>query len=321
VHALLAVLIFADVVAIWHLVAIELVFGTAEAFFRPAHTGLLPRTVPEEEIQEAQALTNMTDNLAELAGPALATALVLGVGAGWAFLLDAATFAVSAVLLTRVRIADRPPRAEERRTVLAELAEGYTHVRSRPWLWVTVVVFALAVPLGYGTLLVLGPTVAEDGYDSAALFGIVTALSGAGAVAGALAGLRWRPQRPMLAAFAGLAPWPALLIVFGAGAPAALVLLFGVAMGFGFALFDVLWDTAMAERIPPEALSRVSSYDWMGSLLLLPLGYLLAGAAADAWSADSVMVLGGALTAVVLALGLIPRQTRTLRRIEYEASG
>src|SRR5688500_17087189 len=85
-HVLLAALIFTDVVEIWHLVVIEALFGTAEAFFRPAYIGLLPRTIPEPEIQEAQALSNMTNNLAELTGPALATVLVLGVGAGWAFL-------------------------------------------------------------------------------------------------------------------------------------------------------------------------------------------------------------------------------------------
>ena len=106
-HVLLAALIFTDVVEIWHLVVIEALFGTAEAFFRPAYTGLLPRTVPEPEIQEAQALSNMTNNLAELTGPALATALVLGVGAGWAFLFDAVTFVVSALFLTRVRVRER----------------------------------------------------------------------------------------------------------------------------------------------------------------------------------------------------------------------
>ena len=160
-HALLAALIFTDLVEIWHLVVIEALFGTAEAFFRPAYTGLLPRTVPAAEIQPAQALTNITNTVAELAGPALATVLVLGVGAGWAFALDAATFVVSAVFLARVRV-DDPPAPEARRTLLAELAEGFAQVRSRAWLWVTVAVFALAVPLGYAPLFVLGPTIAED---------------------------------------------------------------------------------------------------------------------------------------------------------------
>jgi MFS family permease len=316
-HALLAALIFAGLVEIWQIVVIEALFGAAEAFFRPAYTGLLPRTVPDAEIQPAQALTNMTNNVAELAGPALATVLVLGVGAGWAFALDAGTFVVSALLLCRVRAGGAPPAAIERRTLLGELAEGFGHVRSRPWLWVTVAVFALAVPLGYAPLFVLGPTVAEDSYDSAALFGIVTTLLGVGAVAGALVGLRWRPRHPMRAAFLVIAGWPALLVVFGAAAPVAAVVLLAVGTGLGFALFDVWWNTAMAERIPAYALSRVSSYDWMGSLVLLPVGFLVAGPLAEATSAQAVMVGGGVLTAAVLALGLIPRETRMLHRIEH----
>ena len=60
-----------------------------------------------------------------------------------------------------------------------------------------------------------------------------------------------------------------------------LVPLFLVA-GVGLALFGVWWETALAERIPPSRLSRVSSYDWMMSLSLLPIGYLLAGPLGEA---------------------------------------
>ena len=91
-HALLAVLIFSGAVEIWHIVVIEAVFGAAEAFFRPAYTGLMPQTVPEELLQEANAATALVNTMAEFAGPALATALVLGIGAGWAFALDARRF-------------------------------------------------------------------------------------------------------------------------------------------------------------------------------------------------------------------------------------
>jgi MFS family permease len=317
-HTLLAVLIFTDAVEVWHLVVIEAGFGTAEAFFRPAYTGLVPRTVPEPEIQEAQALSNMTINFAELTGPALATALVLGLGAGWAFLLDAVTFAVSALLLARVRTADAPPEPSERGTLLAELAEGFREVRSRSWLWVTVAVFALAIPLGYAPLYVLGPTLAVDAYDSAAIFGVVTTAFGGGALAGAIVGLRWRPRYPMRTGFLVLAAWPLMLVAFAAGAPVATVVVLAAAMGTGFALFDVFWDTAMAERIPPHALSRASSYEWMGSLVLLPVGYLAAGPVAEATSIETVITGGGILTAIVLSLGLLPRETRTLRRIERE---
>ena len=315
-HLLLAALIVADVVTVWQIVAIEALFGIAEAFFQPAYSGLLPRTVPDAEIQDAQAITNLTENLAELTGPALATVLVLGIGPEWAFLFDAVTFLAGAAFMTRVRVVDEPTVAGEQKTALAELADGFGEFRARPWIWVTVVAFALAVPVGYAPLFVLGPTVAETGYDTAALFGIVTTLFGVGALAGALVGLRWRPVHPMRTAFLLLAAWPLLLVAFGAAAPAALVLVLAFGMGMGFALFDVLWRTAMAERVPPQALSRVSAYDWVGSLIFLPVGFVAIGPIADATSASAVMVVGGVLTAATLAVGLIPRDTRTLRRIE-----
>jgi MFS family permease len=316
-HGTLALLIFTDTVEIWHIVVIEACFGTAQAFFEPAYTGLVPRTVPAHEIQDAQALASLTFNFAELTGPAIATALVLGIGAGWAFLLDAVSFAVSALLLTRVRMSDAPPAPSERRTVVAELVEGFREVSSRAWLWVTVLVFALAVPLGYAPLYVLGPTVAEDTYGSAAVFGVVTASYGAGALAGALIGLRWRPRHPMLCAFLVLAIWPVMIVSFATGAPVPIVVPLAVAMGIGFALFDVFWNTTMAEQIPPHALSRASAWEWMGSLILLPAGYLAAGPVAKATSEETVLVGGAALTALVLALGLLPRETRTLRRVEH----
>jgi MFS family permease len=318
-HGLLAILIFTDTVEIWHMVVIEACFGTAQAFSEPAYTGLLPRTVPAREVQDAQALSGFTFNLAELTGPAIATALVLGLGAGWAFLLDAGTFFLSALFLSHVHAPETA--LGERRTVLAELAEGFREVRSRAWLWVTVVVFALAVPVGYAPLYVLGPTVAEETYDSTAVFGVVTAAYGAGALVGALIGFRWRPRHPMRAAFLVIAVWPVMLVGFATGVTIVLVVPLAVATGVGFALFDVFWNTTMAEQIPPHALSRASAWEWMGSLVLLPVGYLAAGPLAEATSTETVLVGGAALTAAVLALGLLPRETRMLRRAEHAGFG
>lgn len=99
----MAALIFVGEVRLWQVVVIEACFGAAQGFFQPAYTGLVPQTVPEPLIQEARALTESTANLATLLGPALATLLVLGIGAGEAFAFDAATFVLSTALLTRVR--------------------------------------------------------------------------------------------------------------------------------------------------------------------------------------------------------------------------
>jgi MFS family permease len=152
-HGLLAVLIFLGSVEIWQLVAIEAVFGTAEAFFRPAATGLLPQTVPDAQLQQANAMITLFENVAEFAGPALATALVLGAGAGSAFALDAATFLFSAAFLARVRphargAAVTPTATPERETVWKGIREGSREVRARSWVWGTLLAFCVALFTG-----------------------------------------------------------------------------------------------------------------------------------------------------------------------------
>jgi MFS family permease len=314
-HAVLAALIFTDAVEIWHIVVIEALFGTAEAFFRPAYTGLVPQTVPEEMIQDAKAAGSTVETIAEFAGPALATALVLGLGAGWAFALDAATFLVSAFFLTRVRPRERgtPP---ARQTVLAEMREGYAEVRSRAWIWVTVVVFAVALMLSFGPWTTLGPTIAEEEYGSTGVFGLLAAAMGAGTMLGALLGFRWRPLHPMRAAFLWTLPWPVVTAAFALGAPLVLLVPLFAAAGVGLALFGIWWDTALAERVPPHTLSRVSAYDWMGSLALLPVGYLLAGPLGDLLDSGLVLGVGSLLATLALAAGMAVRETWTLRRLE-----
>src|SRR5215210_7803500 len=199
-HALLAALIFLDVLRIWHLVVIEALFGTAEAFFRPAYTGLVPQTVPEELIQDAKAASGTVETVAEFLGPTLATVLVLGLGAGWAFAVDAATFLVSAAFLTKVS-PRRRGEAPERMPLTTELREGWVEVRSRAWIWVTVAVFAFALLLSFGPWTTLGPTVARDEYGSVAVFGLLTASMGAGTFLGAIVGFRWKPLHPMRTGF------------------------------------------------------------------------------------------------------------------------
>jgi MFS family permease len=314
-HATLAALIFTGAVEIWHIVVIEALFGAAEAFFRPAYTGLVPQTVPEEMIQEARAANSTVETIAAFAGPALATALVLGLGAGWAFALDAVTFLVSALFLTRVRPRERGA-APARQTVLAELREGYAEVRARAWIWVTLVAFALALLLSFGPWTTLGPTIAEEDYGSSGVFGLLAAAIGAGTMVGALIGFRWRPLHPLRVGFLCVLPWPAVTAAFALGVPLGVLVPLFVAAGVGLTLFDIWWDTALAERVPPHTLSRVSAYDWMGSLALLPLGYVLAGPLGEALGPALVLGAGSALALLALAAGMAVRETWTLRRLE-----
>jgi MFS family permease len=316
-HALLAVLIFTGAVEIWHIVVIEAVFGAAEAFFRPAFTGLVPQTVPEPMLQEANAANSIVQTVAEFAGPALATALVLGVGAGWAFAFDAATFLVSAAFLVRLRPRRRGEMAPAA-TVLVELRVGWAEFRSRPWVWATVAIFCVMVLVAFAPYTVLGPTVAEDVYGGTGAYGTLAAALGLGTIAGALIGFRWRPERPLLAAFVVNLAWPVAIALFAVGVPLGLLAVVFVVSGAGLALFDVWWLTALAQRIPPHALSRVSSYDWMGSLALLPLGYLLAGPLGEALGNVDVVVAGGVLAFAVALLGFAIPDVWRLRALEAQ---
>jgi hypothetical protein len=120
----------------------------------------------------------------------------------------------------------------------------------------------------------------------------------------------------MRAGFLWTLPWPAVTAAFALGAPLlVLVPLFATA-GVGLALFGIWWETALAERVPPHTLSRVSAYDWMGSLALLPIGYLLAGPLGEALGSTVVLGVGSALATLVIAGGMAVRETWGLRRLE-----
>jgi MFS family permease len=324
-HGLLAILIFAGTVPIWQLIVIEVGFGSAEAFFRPAADGLLPQTVPEEDIQQARALTAMSNNIAEFAGPALATALVLGAGAGWAFALDSVTFLLSAAFLTRVRprrrgasmpapaAADRPPAA--RPGLWSEIRAGSREVRARKWVWATLFSFCAALFFGLAPWFVLGPLVAKGQYGHVSVYGILEATIGLGTIVGALIGIGWRPRFPMRIAMIASTAWPVAAILYASGVTLFVVLPVTLLAGTGIAVFDILWTTALAERIPPASLSRVSSYDWMISGGLLPLGYALAGPLAETLGAVEVMLGGSCLALLAFAFGLAPRETRMLESL------
>ena len=313
-HALLAVLIFTGTVEIWMIALIEAGFGTAEAFFRPAYTGLVPQTVPEQEIQPAKAAFGTVETVAEFVGPALATALVLLVGPGSAFAIDAATFVVSAAFLVQMRPRERGA-AGERTTVLTELREGWSQVRSRTWVWAIILVFSIGLLTGFGPYMTLGPTISIEHWDTRAVYGIVASVMGAGTIVGALIGFRWRPRHPMRTGLLLALPWPVSFGAFALGLPVPLLVVIAFGAGVGVMLFGIFWETALAERVPPHVLSRVTAYDWMGSLALLPIGYVLAGPLGEALGASDVVAVGSAIALAALLCAFLVKDVRQLERL------
>jgi MFS family permease len=311
-HGTLAALILTDQIELWQILVIEALFGSAEAFGRPSTQALLPETVPPRSIQSGAALVELTTNGANLLGPVIATVLLLGAGAGWAFGIDAGTFMLSALCVAQIKVRKVPLAIP--RGLGGDLRAGWREVRRRRWLLGTIAASTVLLLAGTAPFLALGPLAARLGYGSTAVYGLLWIAIGAGLIGGGLLALRLRPRQPLLAAFGALCPWPVLLAGFATGLALPLLLLVAVATGVGFTLFDVWWRTTLAEQIPAQALARVSSWDHLGSLALMPVGLLLAGPLAQMIGAQAVLLAGGGIILLVIAGGLASPFIRTVRQ-------
>jgi MFS family permease len=285
------------------LAALQAVYGAAEAFFRPAALGLVPQLVSPGEEQPANALLSLSDNVNKVLGPALAGVLVAVVGTSVTLAVDAGTFAVSAVSLAVLapREGERAPGAG----FGAQLLGGWREVRSRPWVWTTLLSFCGYCGLVLPALFVLGPRFAEQERAGASSWGWISAGFGAGAVVGSVLALRWRPARPgvLIGGTLALASTQAAVCVLPL--PTAAVALLEGLTGVCVSLCFTVWETALQQRIPEHARSRVSSFDYLASLALMPLGLVVVGPVADRLGTREVAVaatvLSGALCLAVAA--------------------
>lgn len=314
VQGLMAVLLMTGTARISYLVPLMLVFGTADAFFMPASTGLLPLLVGPDRLREANALRGFTQSSTLVLGPALAGGLVALLGPGGALALDALTFAASAAFLARLKprstaVGTAEPIAVG--TFLKEVRAGWVQVRSRTWVWSGMAAIAVYHVVVLPSVFVLGPVLAEREWGGAASWSTVTAGFGIGSIAGDLCAYRLKVPRPMVLAAAGLAVASCQAIIIGSGASIVLITILEAVTGVGVSLFFVLWETALQTHVPEAALSRVSSYDYLLSAGLMPLGLVLAGPVSDALGVRPTLyamtVLG---VPAALALLLVPAVRR-----------
>jgi MFS family permease len=313
-QATTAALVLTGNAEIWHLVVLQAVGGTAVAFFFPAATGLVPQTVEPALLQQANAVLRMALNVSSIGGAALGGVLVAALGSGWALVVDAGTFFVSAGFLfaMRVRVAERLAAPN----FLAELREGWREFTSRTWLWVIVLAFGFLNAAETGALNVLGPVVAKAELGGASAYGAIFASTALGLVLGAALALRFKPSRPLFVGCAAMILLPPVLVLLALGAPLPLILVAAVVMGIGIETFGVLWDTSLQQHVPEHALSRVSSYDALGSFVFIPLGQIAAGPTAEAIGVDETLYLAVAvITVATLAMVATP-DIRRLRRLD-----
>jgi len=284
------------------LAALAAVYGGATAFFGPAFDAIVPDLVPSEELPGANSLDQLVRPTAlRLLGPALGGLLIAASGVGVAFFVDAATFAVSVFAVLRMTSRHVANANEEGASPIRDIRAGFRFVRSHVWLWGTFGAAAIAYLLFMGPVEVLLPYVVKNQLrEGAAILGVVFAMGGLGAIAGAIVvGHRGMPRRHITFMFVA---WTlATLAVAGYGL--ARLPWQVMAASFAFNALEtagtIVWATTKQRSVPARMLGRVSSLDWFISIGLLPISFALTAPVAAAIGVRTTLVGAGLLGAAV----------------------
>lgn len=335
VTTVIAGLVLGARVEIWQLAAAGVAFGTVDAVFLPAINTLIPRLVPADRLPAANAIMYATAQLTGTIGPAVAGFAVALIGAGAAFALDAASFAVAAVMLWLVRGGAMPGRpdegpaaepdaattreadgvpAEPRPSLLASVAAGARAVLGEPVMR-SIVILSTAANLAFTGPAVVGlPWLVLVRFDAGpAALGLVLAAFGAGSLVGAiLAGSLPRPRRfgsVVMALVLGMGIGLAVTGLVPGVIPLAFVVAADGAMTGWINVAVIAWVQGRAD---PAMLGRTMSFLMLGSVVAAPLSLVIASAVVDTY-ATPLYIVSGAMVLVAGAIGLASGLPRAMR--------
>ena len=285
--------------------ALQAVFGLSGAFSRPATSGLVRESVSNARLQEANALLGLSRSVMSIAGPAIGALIVAAGSPALALGIDAVTFFISAVLLFSMQLPGVVRAAAT--SVLADMRAGWQEFTQRRWAVIMIATFGLFQLTYFPAMFVLGPAVAKDALGGPTAWGAILAVESIGAVICGLIAYRIKVRQPLV--WTNLVVLPAGFMLIGLAVPLPLIVLVGLGagVGLGFALGGTIWETTLQRNVPEHALSRISSYDWFGSIALNPIGYLIIGPLAEAIGTPTALAACGVLNmAVCLIVVLVP---------------
>ena len=295
----------------WYFVCSSALFGAAAAFFSPASTGLIPQVVSGARLQQANALVSLSRSTISVFGPAVSGLIVATAGAEWVFGINGITFVVSAFFLARLSVPERE--RGPRQAFLSDLAEGWREVRSRSWVAAALVNFSI-VNIGIASFFVLGPLIVEEELTGASSWAIAMTGGSIGGILGAAIALRFKPTYPLRWSFGLIALTAVQLLMLIPPLPAVGLAAFALLTVAAIQVSGTFWNTTLQQRIPEHVLSRVVAYDWLVSLVFMPLGYVAAAPLADAIGTDTTLIGLAALNASACLGVLLVPSVRNMRR-------
>jgi MFS family permease len=296
------------------LILVNGAFGILWGVFWPAFAGVLPSVLPEEALQKGNAINSLVANAGIILGAASAGFLVSGFGAATALAIDAISFFVSGVMIYTFRHVT--PRAEiTENTVFDDLKHGWQVFRSFRWIVVIVVSFSFIVMCWAAAESVLGPLIALEHFNGPKSWSLVITAESAGLIVGALIALKIKPKYPMR--FLMLSSFTITFYIWTMAKPQSLALIAFGAFLFGITLdlWGTLWSTALQRKVPRDSLSRVSSFDAMGSMIFKPVGLAIAAPLSVLFGIDNFLLILAGITAVAI---LLPLFDPTVRNMSYQ---
>lgn len=316
---LMGVLSVTGALELWHVIALIAFVGLGDAFFNPAATAIVPDLLPERLLPQANALQGMVRPLTvRLIGPAVGGVTVAAVGPGTAFLIDGASF-----LLSAASVAAISPRVRREvvshglRQTLVEVREGLAYVRATPWLWATLLSAMLSLLVFAGPQQVLLPFLVKNRLDLGPdALGAIFAVGGVGAVLMAIAvGQLGLPGRRVTVMYVAWSIGVFLIAGYGLMTQLWHALLVSAAGGALFELGSIIWVTMLQQLVPRDLLGRVSSLDWLVSIGLVPVSFALTGPVAGLMGPEATLVVGGVLGAILMGGLLFAPRVRDPERV------
>lgn len=301
---------------LWQVYVSSIVFGSVSAFFQPAYVAIVPDIVPADARPSANSLTALSGQLTGILGPALGALVIAQFSTAFAFGLDALSFLISAFCLIPLLPLKQSlaQREQARENPLRALREGVRAVFAARWLWITIVLAGFMNLTAAGPYSVSLPFLVQTNFNNdVQVLGWIYSAGSIGSVAVAFwLGRKTRLRHRGRSAYFGLILWGLALAVFGLPVGIAAVLLASFLVGAGLNVFNLIWTNTLQEMVPHNLLGRVSSIDYLGSFVLLPIGFGLAGWATDWIGAPNVFIIGGILTALLALLALAEPSIRNL---------
>jgi MFS family permease len=307
----LMVLVYFDMVTIWHVLGLAIVGGTAQAFGGPAYQSLLPMLVEKEHVPNAIALNSIQFNLARVIGPLLAGATLAAWGMVACFGLNGLSFLAVIFAILSMHTRHTPVTSQTR--LHQELTMGLRYVRGQPTI-IALTALAAATTFFGNPLLTFLPLFARDVFQGGVgEYTRLMAFAGAGAVTGALV-VAWlgrfhRMGRTLLIiqlCFGLLIVAFSLSRVFWLNA----ILIFGC--GAGLVMTFAILNSLVQLIVPNEMRGRVAGIYMVAFRGGMPLGGLISGWVATATSAPTVLTINGVLLSLLAAWFLFRGHVRRL---------